>query len=191
MITNKDNEIINFCDTFGGITIKQCSKLFYKEAAYKQDLARKRLKKLIDEKYLKGEMDWATNQKVFYISKKPSSHTIMIINYNIELIFLGAEVLEFQKEYQIENICRPDAFIVFKYNNKGKLNFVEVDMSHKTNLKKYLELYNTNKFQSKYGTFPEVVIISSTREYDLKGYPFAIKVLDYNLSAMEEKILKF
>lgn len=191
MITKNDNEIINFCDTFGGITINQCSKLFYKEAAYKKDLARKRLKKLFDEKYLKGEKDWATNQKVFFTKKKPSSHSIMIINYNIELITLGAEILEFSREYQIENICRPDAFVVFKYNNKGKLNFVEVDMSHKTNLKKYLDLYNTNIFQNKYGTFPEIVIISSTKEYDLKGYPFTIKVLDYKLNNMKENILKF
>ena len=54
-----------------------------------------------------------------------------------------------------------------------------------------MDLYNTNMFQTKYGTFPEVVIISSTKEYDLKGYPFAIKLLDYNLSSIEEKNLKF
>ncbi|MBM7869259.1 hypothetical protein JOC70_000728 [Clostridium pascui] len=191
MMTDRDNNIIQFINTFDGLTINQCAKLFFNNAKYGKDLARKRLKKLADKDVLKYENDWATNQRVYFIKRKPSSHSIILLNFYSELIRAGSEILEFTKEYKIENICRPDAFLIFKYNNKGKMVFVEVDMQHKTDLSKYQKLYDTELFQREYNTFPEVIIISSTNSYEAKGYNFSIKILDYSLKQLKEKILYF
>ncbi|WP_097025435.1 hypothetical protein [Clostridium peptidivorans] len=191
MMTDRDNNIIQFIDKFDGITINQCAKLFFNNANYGKDLARKRLKKLSDNNVLKYEDDWVTNQRVYFIKKKPSSHSIMLLNFYSELIETGVEIIEFQKEYKIDNICRPDGFIVFQYHNKGKMAFIEIDMSHKTDLSKYEKLYDTELFQREYNTFPEVIIISSTQNYETKGHNFSIKILDYSLNQLKDKILYF
>lgn len=190
MITDRDAKILEFINIYGGITIKQCAKLFFNKAKYSEDLARKRLKKLYDNEVLKYEEDWATNQRVYFNKKKPSSHSIMLMNFYAELICHGANVIQFEKEYKVENICRPDAFVIFQNNNKAKIAFLEVDMSHRTDISKYEKLFDTNMFQDQYGTFPELILISSTKEYET-GYPFSIKVLDYSLRNFKEKVLRF
>lgn len=191
MLTNRDNLILQFIEQYGGITIKQASKLFFREAKYSDDIARKRLKKLAENEELKYDKDWVTNQRVYYTKKKPSSHSLVLLNLYAEIIGAGADVIEFEKEYKIDNVCRPDGFIIFSYNGKGKMAFVEVDMQNKTNLEKYRKLYDTQLFQKEYGTFPEVIILCSNRNYDIKGYPFSIKLLDYKLTDLKQSILNF
>lgn len=191
MLTKRDNSILEFVDQHGGITINQAAKLFFNNAKYKEDLSRKRLKKLADNNYLKFENNWSTNQRVYYLKKKPSSHSIMLLNFYVELLHYGSDILEFQKEYKIDNICRPDGFIIFSYGGKGKIAFIEIDMQHKTNLEKYKKLFDTSLFQNEYGTFPQIIIISSTKEYKIEGYPFSIKILDYKLTNLKEDILNF
>lgn len=190
MLTEKDSKILAFVNEFGGITISQASKLFYK-AKYGNDLARKRLKILADRKYLKFAKDWCSNQRIYYIDKKPSSHAVVLLNLYVELVKTGVEVLQFVREYKIPGYCRPDGFLILKYKNKGKLLFVEVDMQNKTNLEKYQKLYDTQLFQREYGNFPEVVIIAATNNYDIKKYPFSVKILNYKLENLEDSILKF
>lgn len=191
MLTNRDNNILMFIEEFGGITIYQTSKMFFNNSKYGNDLARKRLKKLAEQNILKYESDWVTNQRVYFTKKKPSSHSLVLLNLYAEIIGAGADVIEFEKEYKIDNICRPDGFIIFSYNGKGKMAFVEVDMQNKTNLEKYQKLYETQLFQKEYGTFPEVIILCSNKNYDIKGYPFSIKLLDYKLTDLRKSILNF
>lgn len=190
MLTGRDNEILNFIALHGGITIYQCAKMFFKKAKYGEDLARKRLKKLATEDILNYDQDWVTNQRVYFIKKKPSSHSLMLTNFYTELASLGAEIIEFNREYKLEGVCRPDGFIVFTYNNKAKLAFIEIDMQHKTNIDKYEKLFDTNLFQNEYGTFPQLIIISTSKEYKT-DYPISIKILDYSLKDLREKVLKF
>lgn len=190
MLTEKDGKILEFVNSYGGITINQASKLFYKNK-YPKDLARKRLKILANRKYLKYSKDWVTNQRVYYITSKPSSHTVMLLNLYVELVKTGAEVIQFTREYKIPGNCRPDGFLILKYKNKGKLIFVEVDMQHKTNLEKYQKLYDTQLFQREYGNFPEVAIIAACKRYDIEKYPFSVRILDYKLNDLENNILKF
>lgn len=49
MITDRDNNIMQFIEEFGGITIYQASKIFFNAAKYGNDIARKRLKKLAEQ----------------------------------------------------------------------------------------------------------------------------------------------
>lgn len=191
MLTDRDNLILQFIEQYGGITIKQASKLFFREAKYSDDIARKRLKKLAENEELKYDKDWVTNQRVYYTKKKPSSHTLVLLNLYSEIVGAGADIIEFEKEYKIDNICRPDGFVIFSYNGKGKVVFIEVDMQNKTSLEKYQKLYETQLFQKEYGTFPEVIILCSNRNYDIKGYPFSIKLLDYKLTDLKQSILNF
>ncbi len=191
MLTTRDSDVLQFVEQYGGITIKQAAKLFFSNSKYSQDLARKRLKKLADNEKLKYEGDWATNQRIYYTKKKPSSHSIMLLNFYVELIYYGAEILEFEREYKIDGVCRPDGFMIFQYNNKGKIVFIEVDMQHKTNLDKYQKLFDTNLFQNEYGTFPQVVIIAASQNYKIEGYPFSVKLLDYKFTNLKQTILNF
>jgi hypothetical protein len=186
MLTSRDFDLVKFVMDFGCITAKQAFKVFFKHAKQGELIARRRLKKLADYKELLVMEDFKTNQKIYYLKKKPSMHTIKCLDFYSELIFNGAEVLQFTREMKLLK-CTPDAFVAFKVNGKGKMVLLEVDLYNRTNPEKYKALYESLEFQRKYGIFPLVAIVSKSQR-DMVDLPFKVKYIDLSLKDVKEKL---
>jgi hypothetical protein len=187
MLTGRDMELIKFVMENSCITAKQAYRIFFRHAKQGELIARRRLKKLADSEELLVMADWKTNQKIYYLKKKPSIHTIKCLDFYSELIFQGAEVLQFKRELKLLK-CTPDAFIAFKINGKGKMILLEMDLYKRTNPEKYKPLYDSQEFQKKYGIFPLVVIASKNKK-DKLNTPYKVKYIDLSLSDIKEQLI--
>lgn len=183
MLSNKDSMILEFVEQYGGITINQCNKLFY-NTKYGNDTARRRLKTLAEKGYLYYDSDFVTNQRIYYSKRKPSSHSIILMNFYSELVIRGAEILEFQREPKYTG-ARADGFVIFSYKNKGKILLLEVDLQHRTKEDKYIKLYESNYFQSKYKTFPVTLIISNNKPRREEKIPYKIEYINLKFEGVE------
>jgi hypothetical protein len=192
MLTGRDLDLVKFVMDNSCITAKQAHKIFFqytnqgKLINQGELIARRRLKKLADSKELLVSQDWKTNQKIYYLKKKPSIHTIKCLDFYSELIFQGAEILTFNRELKLHK-CTPDAFIAFKVNGKGKMILLEVDLYNRTNPEKYKYLYESQEFQKKYGIFPLITIVSKNKN-DKVNTPYKVKYIDLSLGDIKEQL---
>lgn len=143
-LSPKEKIIYNFIDKYGAITISQASKIFYRnceksDVAYKS--ASKALRSILKKGAIKEEINKQLKEKMYFIKRGKSEHDINIINAYIEILELGADILEFKTEHHLlEGKLRPDGFIAFKLNSKQYKAYIECDMSHYTNQDK-MRLY--------------------------------------------------
>ena len=187
MKSKGDLYILDFVDEFGGITIEQAKLMFY-NTKYGYDTAKRRLKKLVEENYLKVAKDFLTQKNVYYSIRKPSSHKIILLDLYSKLSSLTeTEVIYFEPEYTIQN-KRADAMLVIKSSGVAKMLLVEVDINNKTKEDKYLNIYNSGELQSKYGAFPLIVIIEkqSIRKRKIKKMPFSVIRFCYEMKDIEK-----
>lgn len=193
MLTQNDKNMLKFMEQYGGLTIRQAYKIFYNDKKSGEQMARKRLKKLMDFKILKFYTNPATNERIYYYldnAKKLSPHDAYLIDFYSNLILYGAEKVELKKEpvYEYEgNKIQPDGFFKYKYHGITQGCFVEIDFTHGTNIKKYEPFYNNNYFIKLYGGDPFVVIVSNTH----KNYKTDLDVIYMNFDMLDfaEKIL--
>jgi hypothetical protein len=192
MLTGRDLDIVKFVMDNSCITAKQAHKIFFhytnqgKLINQGELIARRRLKKLADSKELLVHEDWKTNQNIYYLKKKPSVHTLKCLDFYSELIYQGAEVLQFKRELKLLK-CTPDAFIAFKIGGKGKMILLEVDLYNRTNPEKYKPLYDSQEFQKQYGIFPLITIVSKNKN-DKVNTPYKVKYIDLKLSDIKEQL---
>lgn len=191
ILTNRDKEIIKFIEKYGSITITQCSKIFFKNCKENYYQARKRLKKLSDNKYLNRYRKDMRSETVYYLEKKLSIHDLKVLDIYSYLIYSGATIKLFNQEYVIpagDKNYRADALIEFVYEDYFFTLLIEVDYTHYTSQKKLLDIYNSSYFQNKYkdlgeNIFPKVVIIrpavimecKSTEQIDILYLDFDLK----------------
>lgn len=189
MLVQRDKDILRFVEKYGGITIYQCAKMYFKNAKHSYDLARKRLKKIYDMGLLKYYTNKMTDERVYYIDRKLSPHDIYVYNFYAELIYYDAVIHEFIHEPRwMGNKYRSDGFFKFSFNGIMRIACVEVDLTHNTNFDKYIEIYESNEIQEKYGGFPMIVVINDEAIEYSNDY-FDVVALDYKLNKFNEKIL--
>ncbi|MDO6355253.1 hypothetical protein Q3V94_09295 [Caloramator sp. CAR-1] len=189
MITEKDLQILEFVWQYGSITINQAYQMFFSNAAFGRDMARKRLKKLNDIGLLNKTIlaQGLTNELIYYKERPVSPHKLILLNLYAALKFYGAKINEFKMEYKVGNV-RPDAFISFDYKDYTIIAFVEVVLTHQVNYKAYEELKNTGQLQNELGTFPLLVVIANNPEH-YTGKNLKVKYLDYKLKNIHQELL--
>jgi hypothetical protein len=190
MLTLRDIDIVKFVADNSTITAKQASKIFFSHAKQGELIARRRLKKLADSKELLVAQDWRTNQNIYYLKKKPSMHALKCVDFYSELIYQGAEILQYKRELKLYK-CTPDAFIAFKIGGKGRMILLEVDLYNRTNPAKYKPLYDSGEFQKKYGIFPLITVVSKDKNRQVNSkitLPYKVKYLDPNLKDIKEQL---
>lgn len=166
-LTNRDKEIFKFIEQYGSITINQCSKIFFSKCKQNYYQARKRLKLLSDNKYLKRYRKDMRSEAVYYLDKKLSAHDLKVLDIYAELINQGAEIKYFKREYAIptkNKEYRADGLIECIKDGYFYPILVEIDYTHFTSNKKLLDIYSSNYFQKKYkdldeDIFPTVLIV--------------------------------
>lgn len=192
MVTQRDKRILRFIEDFGGITINQCSKIFFRDTKHPYDLARKRLKKIAEMTDLRYFTNKLTGERVYCHDKRLTPHTVFLYNVYAEFIHHDCKIIEFKKEPQyLDGARRADGFFEIEYNNgRRKIICVEIEVTYSTDFSKYDEIYKGGEFQSKYGedAFPLVVNVGDL-ESDYSSENFEIAYLDYNLSNFVEKVL--
>lgn len=124
-LTNRDIKIINFIDNYKGATIEQIRILFFPS----YDMAKKRLKILRDNNYIKCVIHPVLNKKVYYLKKVPSYHTLVI---NEVQILLKERIVDFKREFKIDKF-KVDGLLVTR---DKKVVVVEVDIFNRTSKEK-------------------------------------------------------
>lgn len=186
----KDKKILKHVEQYGVITINQAFKIFYNYSRYGYDMARKRLKYLCDGKYLKYYKNNTTDEKVYYIDKKISSHDLYVLDYMAELVFNNCKILEFDKpQFKIQDTkIIPDAFIKYVSGIRIFGVFVEIDLTHHNDLTRYEKLFTDGKVQEDYGAFPAIACITDEPDR-YKSENFEIIYLDYQLNNFVDKVI--
>lgn len=134
MITDRDREIINFIYDIGFSTIKHIGDVFFTESIYKYDLARKRLRKILQcNIYIKPIINKETNNTIYIPidsnRKSISEHDISVLNYICGLKLLGCDINSIEIEPTFINV-RPDALISFEFNGYRYYQIVEQQLRH-------------------------------------------------------------
>lgn len=195
-ITDTDQKVLNFVEKYGSITISQAQKMFYNTQKYGYDIARRRMRKLVDNGKLRVSRDLTGNENVYYMDKKLSYHDLLVLDYYAELVNHNAKVVYFKrcKEW-MGGKCISDAYACYLLNNKIFFNIVEVVQTHGIDQSKYVDLYKSNepqKFNSmiyeKLGgkhidKFPKLIVIDNVNHYRGIKINDNIEViqLDFNL----------
>ena len=128
-LTNRDIDIINFIEKVKGATIEQIQIIFFPS----YDTAKRRLRTLKENNFLKSAIHPVLNKKIYYIKRLPSYHSLII---NHVCILLKDKIYKVQKEFKIDKY-KVDALLVLK--NKT-IVIIEVDIFNRTSKEKYLNI---------------------------------------------------
>lgn len=173
-LTDTDQKVLKFVEEYGSITISQAQKMYYNTQKYGYDIARRRMRKLVDHGKLKVSRDNSGNENVYYIEKKLTYHDLLVLDYYAELIRQGARKVYFRpRKSWMQGKCISDGYCCYILGDKVYFNIIEVVRTHGVDKDKYLALYNSEepqKFSSdlyqKIGgkpivEFPKLIIIDN------------------------------
>ena len=141
MITDRDNEMIEWLCEFRIATSSQINQLFYKNMS----ICNKRLLKLHKDKIIGRSKDPYSKQYFYYI-KKPKSilqlkHYYIRNEFYIKLVEIGCLIKKSRVECKMGSII-PDLYVELIFNEVEYKFFVEVERSEqKINVKKYNKFF--------------------------------------------------
>lgn len=188
ILTKRDKEILKFIESYGSITINQCSKIFFGHCKQNYYQTRKRLKLLADNGYLKRYRKDMRTETVYYQEKKLSFHDLKVLDVYAYVKSVGADITFFKQEYSItlkDKEYRADGFLECLKDNYFFPIIIESDISHLTGEKKLMDIYNSGYFQDKYkdmedDIFPTVVIVRPViPSIDVSHLPYSVLYADY------------
>lgn len=162
MYSKKYDDILNFVESYGAISIDIAKDLYY-NTKFGYDSSRRALSKLVSNGYLKTSKDFVSDKYIYYDKKAISSHKLILLRFYAKIVALGGEILEFKMEYKSANYIS-DGLIIYKYAGLIKIILVEVDINNKTKEDKYIKIYKSNYYQNTFGAFPRVFIIDKRAE---------------------------
>ena len=161
----RDLKVLEFLTMCRICTRKQVQELLFSNVH--ENIPLRRLKKLVDEGYIKRKMfnvEGTKNMYVYFLDKQPKkkliTHDLYITDFLVKLIKNGYEILEFKKSPKIGNII-PDAYIKIKKENKVKRILLEVQISPNDCLTKYKEIKDIIIENTKWPVMPTLYIINN------------------------------
>lgn len=193
MLMPRDREIKKFIEEQGSLTILQCQRIFFSDKKYGYEQARRRLKTMYEAGLIKcsESRNKITNEYIYYIDKILPPHDIMLTNFYSMLKLHKAQVSMFKtrpRPNYMNNKVRPDGLVVFDYFEPIAM-FLEVDLTHKTDISKYQRLYDTGEVQKQLNGFPLVVIIGDEEKPSEKIGDIECIYIDYEMKNFVKKIL--
>lgn len=164
-LSAKEKEIYKFIESYGAITIKQATRLFFRDNSnYKSAYSScsRTLIKMQKNNALKSEVNKQSGEKMYFITRAKTVHDLNIINAYIELLEKNIEITNFKLEQRLLNgKIRPDGLLEFKLKGQAYKAYLECDMTHFTNQKKI----------SSYEMLKEniILIIGRNKKLDVKS----------------------
>lgn len=190
MLMQRDKDILRYLEDNKAISIKQATKIFFKNS---YGGARRRLADLEKMKLLKSYENVLTNEKIYYIEERLSAHDLYIMDFYAELVGSGATIRQFKKQPRyLNDMIRGDGFFEFVYDNNLYFLILEVDLTHFTSNSKmqlYEKLYKDNVLQEECrGMFPSIVIMKEKDDLRYMSNNFEVVYIDFQLNNFTSKI---
>ena len=162
VITERDKKIKEFLEEVQIADTKTLSILFFSNTTLRN--CQKRLKQLVDIKYIKCFRENVLSQNIYYSRYKPKNtkHKIVFSQLLAKLKQEEIEVLKYRCPFQIADIIA-DGLVIIKLDNQVKIYFVEVERTKKLNIKKYEELYYSRKYKDKFPLMPSILCITDKK----------------------------
>lgn len=200
--TLKIRNILNFIDEYGFITSRICAYIFFKNSKCQLDMARRTLRKLVNNKDIVANKDKYGKELIYQFKKNiVSDHKYYLLNFYAEIYNQVTEIEYFKLE-ESWGSRRSDAHIIFNNIICGQDSFksylIEYDKFHKTNpVEKYNEIYDSGCVQEWYreregleNHFPDVIIINySGKCVSSNRDDYKIIGLDYNFTDLLQKVI--
>lgn len=155
MITQRDQDILNFLEEFHAATTSQLQRLFFHGTSYRYSC--KRLQCLYEQGFLKRMRSTISNEYAYYLKKSSMLQQIHHDLIRTELYVSIKEqykLLEWNNEMPISNI-RPDALAYIEY---GLPLMIEIHLSNRFNFEKYKQ-----NFIPLFGIQPRIIIVSDKK----------------------------
>jgi len=155
MITQRDQDILNFLEDFHAATTSQLQRLFFNGTSYRYSC--KRLQYLYEQGFLKRMRSTISNEYAYYF-KKPSM--LQQIHHDLIRAELYVNIkeryklLEWNNEMSVANI-RPDALAYIEY---GLPLMIEVHLSNRFNFDKY-----NQDFIPLFGIQPRIIVVTDKK----------------------------
>lgn len=204
MMMDRDKEIIDFIHKVGYASIKNIADMYFTNSRYNYDSARKRLKKIENlGKYIKSFRNEETNERIYVPleskTKRVTTHNLKVIEYICKLKCLGCNVILTEIE-PIFNNTKPDAYVVFKFNDFTYTQLIEIQIRHDyVDLKRFKnhdtinEILDKNKktLNTDKNLLPKLVIIQNTnRDYTKENdTPFNIVQMSVAMEDMAKVLM--
>ena len=170
VITQRDQQIKSFLEEVSVADTKTIHTLFFTNTSMRN--CQKRLKQLVDIRFIKVYRQDMLSQNVYYVKNRPRNvpHKVVFSQLLAKLKQDNIEVIKYRTPFCIGEIIA-DGLIIIKINEEVKIYFCEVEISKKLNTAKYENLYFQRAYKSKFPVMPSILLISN------KGYTQS-KVLD-------------
>lgn len=195
MLTQRDKQILKFIESFGGISIYQCSKAYFSDCKHGYDLARKRLKKMYDMGLVKFYTNKLTNERIYCNDTKITPHKTYLLDVYATFLQNNCKILSFDneprwmvsKDYP-NGKYRSDGLFIIEYNGKKRAYCAEIDVTHTTKMEKYEEIFHSGEWLKKIGGIPAIIVVGDVlTEYHSDNFDSIF--LDYKLNGFTEKVL--
>ena len=160
-ITERDKMIKEFLNEVSVADTKTISILFFNGTSVRN--CQKRLKQLVDIKYIKSYRENVISQNVYFIRKpKNIPHKIKFSQLLAEIKQQNIELLKYRCPFKIGNVIA-DGLVVIKDRGKVKIYFVECERTKKLNINKYMDLYYSRTYKDKFPIMPRILVISDKK----------------------------
>lgn len=163
VITERDSKILLFLNEVQVADTKTIHTLFFPNTSIRN--CTKRLKQLVDIKFIKVYRQDMLSQNVYYSKSRPKnlSHKLLFSQLLGELKRQNVEVIKYKCPYKISDVIA-DGIIIIRVNGEVKIYFCEGEISKRLSTKKYEDLYFQRAWKEKFPLFPSILLISD------KGY---------------------
>ncbi len=152
-ITDRDNKIKEFLREVIVADTETIHKIFFKDASDR--VCQARLRALENNDFIKSFRPDILSQKIWYVSKKPSSyiHKIAFSKLLGKLHEQGVKILKYRTPFKIgegKGSLIADGFIAINKEGVNKIYLVEVDRCKKFDIDKYLDCIDRKLYKEKF-----------------------------------------
>lgn len=181
-ITGRDEKIKSFISEVGVCDTKTLHILFFQNTTMRN--CQKRLKQLVDAKYIKSYRENVISQNVYFIRKpKNIPHKIKFSQLLAEIKQQNIELLKYKCPFKIDDVIA-DGLIVIKDRGKVKIYFVEAERTKKLDISKYENLYYSRAWKEAFPVMPRILCITD-KKINADHKVLNIRVCKWDLSDLK------
>jgi len=181
MISQNDQNVLNFLEDFHIATSGQVCRLFFPG---KYRYCMKRLKALREEGFIRRVHSTIDNSYAYYVGKKPVQvHHDLIRAELFASINEHYKIITWDNEEPVKHI-RPDAVALILDRGITFPVFVEIHLNNHFDFDKYKELVRTADLRSIFGTNPRILICTD-REVKLPVSAIKFKLVGLDMSGLD------
>lgn len=155
ILTERDNQIIEFLTNYKCASTSTISKLFFNDSLRP---CNRRLKHLREHGFIKSSQEYVSTEKIHYINKKPAQlkHSCICSQF-ATYMKVNNNILKEKIEYKIGNV-RCDLLLI---TDEPKIFLIEICNTKPFDLNKYIKLKNSLEWKKVFPIFPTIIVISN------------------------------